>query len=148
MTAGDAALVLTAAAAWYMAGLIWFVQRTHYPMMRWGPQDRFADFEQEHMQRTGPVTGPPMLVELASAAWLVAAIPQGVPAWTAWLSLALAVAVFAHTLAVFVPLHRKLGHGKDEAALRKLVAHNWLRTTLWSARALLLAGMILARLAV
>jgi hypothetical protein len=41
-----------------------------------------------------------------------------------------------------VPLHAKLGHGRDEAALRKLVSTNWIRTAAWSAR-LPLALMLL-----
>ncbi|MEM7680604.1 MAG: hypothetical protein AAF288_01475 [Planctomycetota bacterium] len=146
MTAGDIALVLTAAAGWYLVGLIWFVQRTHYPMMRWGPADRFAEFEQEHMRRTGPVTGPVMLVELSSALWLCFAGTLGVPTWALWLSVGLSAGVFGLTAIVFVPLHKRLCAGRDDAALRSLVRWNGLRTAMWTARAVLLAWMLLARL--
>jgi hypothetical protein len=58
----------------------------------------------------------------------------GVSKVSAYVGLGLVVAVWGVTFLVSVPLHAKLEHGKDDAVIRRLVATNWIRTGLWTAR--------------
>jgi len=121
-----------AAATFFMTGVIWFVQIVHYPLFgRVGAAD-FRAYEREHARRTGWVVGPAMIVELALA--LALAIRGGALAWT---GLALLGVIWASTAFVQVPLHRQLATGPDEAAQRRLVRTNWLRTVAWSGRAVI-----------
>ena len=75
-------LLCHAAATLFMVGLIWFVQRVHYPLLSGVGSREFATYEQAHVGRTFPVVGPPMVLEAATAAALVASPDTHVVAFT------------------------------------------------------------------
>ena len=116
-----------------MTGLIWFVQVVHYPMFADVGRDRFAAYEARHQRLTTWVVGPLMLVEAMTAMAIIVqiggglAVAGGVCVALLWLSTAL----------VQVPLHRRLCDGFDADAHRQLIATNWVRTALWSARSVI-----------
>lgn len=120
-----------------MAGLVWFVQLVHYPLMSRVAPDDFASFERSHVARTGWIVGPLMLAEAASCAALVAWRPAGVAVWMAWSGAVLLAAIWASTFLVQVPLHERLSGGWDAGTHARLVAWNWPRTLMWTARAAL-----------
>lgn len=133
MDALNLTLLIYAAATVAMGGLIWFVQVVHYPMMALVPAEAFERYERVHQQRTTLVVGPLMLAEAVSAAALAWLCPPETR-WLAWLGAALLAAVWASTFGVQVPLHARLERELDARALRRLVATNWVRTGLWTAR--------------
>lgn len=108
------------------------------------PHDDFAAWEERHRQRTGMVVIPAMLLESITAAILLWRRPEGVPAWLVWLAFAVLLGIHASTFLVQVPLHERLSAGWDAAAHQRLVASNWVRTVLWTARAVLVAAMLAA----
>lgn len=135
-----------AAATLYMTGLIWFVQVVHYPLFAAVGPDRFAEYARRHADRTRWVVGPPMLVEGATAVWLVWDRPEPVPVWVVWAGLALAAVNWVSTAGVQIPCHTRLAHGFDPTSHRRLVFTNWVRAAAWSARGLLAIGVVLALL--
>lgn len=135
-------LLAHAAATWFMVGLIWFVQVVHYPLFAGVGEAGWAQYSRRHQKQTTLVVGPVMLVELVTAALVLAMRPGP-------LTIAGAVLlglVWASTFFVQVPLHARLERGGDPAArprlVRTLVATNWARTLLWTAR----GGLALAML--
>jgi hypothetical protein len=134
---GDlAALVvlLHLAATLYMVGLIWFVQRVHYPLFaRVGSTD-FPAYERDHVSRTGPVVGPPMAIEATTSLALLASPSTLVPPGAAWLGLLLLALIWLSTALLQVPRHRELGNGFDAHSHGRLVTSNWIRTLAWTAR--------------
>lgn len=137
-------LIVNLAATAFMAGVIWYVQLVHYPLMAGWPHDDFAAWEERHRQRTGMVVIPAMLLESITAAILLWRRPPGVPMWLVWLAFALLLGIHASTFLVQVPLHERLSTGWDAAAHQRLVASNWARTVLWTVRAGLVAAMLVA----
>jgi hypothetical protein len=127
-----------------MVGLIWFVQLVHYPLFAAVGPDHFVGYEAGHTQRTTWVVAIFMPIELATAVWIAAVPPAGVPAWLAWTGAGLAVGLWMVTVLVQVPLHRRLGLGFDAAVWRSLVSRNWVRTAAWSARGLIAMTMLAA----
>ncbi|MEM6459709.1 MAG: hypothetical protein AAF710_10005 [Planctomycetota bacterium] len=144
--AATAILLVHAAATWFMAGLIWFVQVVHYPLFAAVGGSGYVDYQAGHMRRTTFVVLPAMFIELGTAVALVFFDDPPWPAAWGLLGLLLVAAVWAVTFAVSVPAHRRLERGFDPAAHRRLVVTNWIRTALWSARAGLLVAMIAAGL--
>jgi hypothetical protein len=136
-------LLLThVAATLVMAGIIWFVQIVHYPLFGFVGVDEFAAYEFAHTQRTGWVVGPPMLLELGTAAlllWLRPAIVEPLLLWTGAVLLAV---IWLSTALLQVPRHNLLSRGFDETAYRALVATNWIRTIGWSLRAVLVLWLL------
>lgn len=130
-------LLVHAAAAWSLAGLIWTVQIAHYPSFEHVGAERFRAFHASYTTRIGFVVGPLMLVELACALWLVAQLPAGVDVSLTWSGLALVLVAWTSTAFLQMPAHRVLATGFDANAHRRLVATNWIRTCAWSARAVL-----------
>jgi hypothetical protein len=133
------------AATLFMTGLIWFVQIVHYPLFanvhRHAPQAGFREYEASHANRTSFVVFPPMVVELATA--LAALFPSLRPGyfsgWAAMVSATLVVLIWASTGLIQVPLHNRLGSNPAAETIRRLILSNWLRTALWTARAILLS---------
>ena len=130
--------VLNLLATWYMVGLIWMVQVVHYNLFDRVGAEQFARYEADHSRLITPIVGVPMLVEIVTACWLLAAGPSGFPRWAAWAGLAMLVGIWLSTAFLQVPAHNRLMQGFDADAYRQLVSTNWIRTILWSARGALL----------
>ena len=130
----------------FMVGLIWFVQIVHYPLFGRVGGDGFADYSTAHSRLTGLVVGPPMLVEAATAAALVARPPGSVPFWLPLLGLVLLAVVWLSTAFLQSPQHGVLGRGFVAASHRLLVASNWIRTVCWTGRGILVLLMTAALL--
>lgn len=127
----SAVVIVHVGAAWFMAGLIWFVQAVHYPMMRDVGPDAFARYERVHQQRTTWVVAPAMLIEAVTGVVLVVWHPRDAMVLAAG---GLLVVAWVSTAFVQVPCHRALEGGFDARAHRHLVASNWVRTIAWTAR--------------
>jgi uncharacterized membrane protein len=140
----EAAVVLHAAACWFLTGLVWFVQLVHYPLMGEVGTERFVRYEQLHQRRTTWIVAPAMTLEAALALWLLLEPPAGAPWWLAAAGAALLAGIWLSTFAVQAPLHARLAEGFDPAAHRRLTASNWWRTFAWSLRALLAAWWLRA----
>jgi hypothetical protein len=136
-----------------MAGLIWFVQIVHYPSFAHVGTEQWPAFHQQHARRTTWVVLPVMLAEATTGVllwWQQAPLPH------AWL-LGLLGLIWLSTFAVQVPIHNKLGSGLDPtlvgrlaligrlALVRRLVLTNWVRTIAWSARAVVLLGLLVEK---
>lgn len=145
---GQVALVVHAGTACFMAGLIWFVQIVHYPLMQMVAEGNFVAYQRAHQARVTRIVAPVMLLEAISTAMILLAPGGGVTAdplrWTAAILL---VVSFATTFGVMVPLHAKLVRGPNALGpdargsygmvLTRLVQMNWIRTIAWSARAVI-----------
>lgn len=117
-----------------MTGLIWFVQVVHYPLFRMVGPGEFAAYAAEHVRLTTFVVAPLMLLEAATALWMVRARPAFVTRVQAWIGLALLALLWASTAFLSVPRHEELGLGFEASAHAALVATNWIRTAAWTAR--------------
>jgi protein-S-isoprenylcysteine O-methyltransferase Ste14 len=148
-------ILIQTAATWYMTGLICFVQLVHYPLMNRVADDRWIEFESQHMKRTTLAVAPGMLVEAFTCLGALAIILFATPTSTTPSATTLAHSLPAHaTLALLlaliwlstwtlqVPAHNKLAKGFDQRAHTKLVTTNWIRTIAWSLRAIILTLMV------
>ena len=108
-----------------MTGAIWFIQLVHYPLFDHVPAQAFAAYEAAHTRLTLLLVVPLMLMELATAVWLVWRRPPGIAVESAWIGLVLLAVIWLSTA---------LLQGFSEAAYRSLVASNWIRTIGWTAR--------------
>lgn len=135
-------LLTHAGSTWFMVGLAWFVFVVHYPLFAAVPRDAFTEYEAKHVRQTTFVVMPVMLVELATAGWIVLERPD----WLlAWVGAGLLLGVWLLTFLVQVPQHRKLEGGQDLPLIRRLVAGHGLRTLVWSSRGVV-ALLMLAEL--
>ena len=133
-------LLIHAGSTLAMFGLIWFVQVVHYPLMAAVGAEGFADYETHHTARTTWVVAPLMFLELGSACLLIYMLPdQRLLTVLGVIALGL---IWGLTAFLQVPAHNRLLSGFDAAVHRRLVATNWLRTVLWSVRAVLACVLI------
>lgn len=121
----------------FMVGLIWFVQIVHYPLYANVGREQFPEYEALHNRMTTWVVGPAMLVELVTAVMFLKYAPNASSS-LAWVGLALLIVIWVSTAALSVPAHDVLTSGFSEAAYRKLVNTNWIRTGAWTARGVIL----------
>ncbi len=137
-----ALLIVNAAAALFMTGLIWMVQLVHYPLFAEVGPASFSRYHASHSRRITPLVLPVMTLELVTSALLVLAPPPGVSGPAVWTGLALAVALWASTALILSPAHGSLSAGFDRERIDHLVAINWLRTAGWTARSALVLSML------
>ena len=128
-------LALHAVTTIMMAGLIWFVQLVHYPLLLLVGTSEFARYEQEHTRRVTWVVAPLMGTEALTAIALVILAAGMTMRVAAIVGLLLVAFIWASTAFVQVPCHRRLSTGFDLSTARRLVTTNWLRTLAWTARA-------------
>jgi len=126
-------LLVHAASAWFMTGLIWLVQIVHYPLLSRVGAAGYADYQLAHQRLISIVVGPAMLIEAGAAVLLL--LDRRNP-WTLT-GVALLAVVWCSTAFLQVPLHNALSIGFDSETHSRLVQTNWIRTIAWTARALI-----------
>lgn len=124
---------------WSMFGVIWVIQMAHYPAFRFISSEQFVEFHQFHSQRITPIVGPLMMTELVSGSLLVFRHGDSPVFWINFLGV---IGIFIVTFAVSVPIHNQLSSGKNSAAIEKLILTNWLRTGIYSLRAIILIVLV------
>lgn len=103
-----------------------------------GP-DSFGRYHVSHCLRIAFVVVPLMLLEFATAAWLVW---MGGMFPLLWVSFGFMALIWASTFLMQVSVHNRLTvEGWSELWIRKLIQTNWVRTLAWTARGLILAGL-------
>lgn len=117
-----------------MTGLIWYVQLVHYPSFLYIKEEHFQEFHGMHSRFTGLIVGPVMLTELGTSLFLFIN-----DTWLGYQAIGfyLVLMIWVSTAFLSVPSHSILSGGKKEKEIQKLVSTNWIRTVLWSAKALL-----------
>lgn len=128
---------------WFFVGLIWIVQRVHYPGMLYVDEGRFTEFERMHCQKIGQMVAPTMILEGALAVCLVFLAPTTFDLGIAVVGAVLAGVIWWSTFFIQVPLHNRLQNGKNADTINRLVATNWIRTVAWSLRGGIAAGILL-----
>jgi hypothetical protein len=134
--------LLQAFATFAMTGLIWFVQVVHYPLFGRVGLEGYGAYQEAHMRLTTRVVGPLMLLEAATALWMLVQRPPGTSTAMVWGGLALLAVIWLATAFLAVPRHEALRQAFDPGAHAALVASNWVRTAAWSARSALLLAIL------
>ena len=125
-----------------MVGLIWFVQIVHYPLFAKVGRDGFRHYEMEHQRLTTYVVAPLMFIELSSSIMLLWWRPAAVSSTIVFAGISLLGLIWLVTYIVQIPQHASLILSYDASMQRQLVSGNWIRTVAWSARGLLVLGMV------
>jgi hypothetical protein len=135
-------LIVHLAATWFMTGLIWVIQLVHYPLFaNVGalPADAYLRYQRAHMARISFIVGPVMLLEMITAGLLIARMPEAVSPAILWTNLVMLLLIWLSTACLQGPCHKRLTGGFDARLIEQLVRGNWLRTALWTGRAVLLS---------
>jgi hypothetical protein len=130
-----------ATATWALVGLIWFVQLVHYPLLSEIAPGDLPRYELRHRERIFGLVATLMAVEAVTAGLLVTRT-TGRTRRLGMAGLALLGVIWISTWAWQVPLHERLSHVGDRAAIAELVASNWLRTIAWTLRGGLAWGLL------
>jgi hypothetical protein len=135
-------LTLHFASCAFMTGVIWIVQRVHYPAFHFVRGNDFIRFSRLHQAAIFPVVGIPMLIELATGV-LLCKNAGSLPQTFVFFNLFLIVLLWASTFFFSMPLHRALTEkGYNQKSVDRLVLTNVVRTSIWSLRLLLLVYFI------
>lgn len=140
MTGSEAFVFLAQAASCFaMFGAIWIVQLVHYPAFRYVEPARFSEFANFHSRWISFFVAPVMVLELLSGLWLASG------GSLFWIANVIGIfAIWGATFAFSVPCHERLARGLDAAAVERLIRTNWIRTILWTVRAVGLSYVLLS----
>ena len=127
------ALLLTTAAAWWMAAVAWFVQAVSYPAFAAVPPRDWPAHHAHHGRGITPVVVPAMAIELVGASFVAAAPPDGASGALALAGLLLALGAIGLTAAVAAPAHSRLAKGYEATLARRLLRAHAVRAVLWPA---------------
>lgn len=143
---GDVVLLLNLVSTFTMVGVIWFVQVVHYPLLAVVPVESASVVAVDHQRRTDWVVMIPMTVEGFTTLGLLKWVPEGVAWWVPWLNGVFLAVALGCTVLLSVPRHARMAARPDASVGRELVLTNWPRTIAWTARGVVVALMLLARL--
>ena len=135
-------LILNLVSTLFMTGVIWFVQIIHYPLFKFIPEESFPNFSVLHSTNAGYIVIVPMVTELITSILLLKWHPNGLPYYYFLTGFILVLIIWFSTFLLQVPIHDSLSKGYDERRVDMLVKTNWLRTTAWSLRAMLITFII------
>ena len=135
-------LLVHAASTFAMAGIIWFIQIVHYPLFRLVDEGSFAQYATINRRLTAFVVVPIMIFEFVTAMLLVWRPLPGLAHWQVLGGLALLIPIWLSTFFIQWPQHRKLASVLDAQLISVLIRSNWIRTSLWSARAAVVFSML------
>ncbi len=129
-----ALLLLNAALALMLTGLIWVIQVVHYPLFALVGREARSAYHAAHVRRISWLVAPLMGAELlcALALWWAAPPPL---LWAARAGAGLVGVIWVSTALAQVPAHDALSRSWDEGAHARLVRSNWVRTAAWTLRA-------------
>lgn len=130
---------------WMLIGIIWFNQIVHYPLYK-KVKDGFIEYEKSHIKRTALLVGPLMLIEGASALFLVtkATHPQIIKLATA--NILLLLLIWISTFIFQVYQHQKLSIRFSNKVFQALLRTNWIRVVLWTAKGVVVIVILVALL--
>lgn len=126
--------------SWILVGLIWIIQLVHYPSFAYVSPSEFVAFHQHHTSSIAPIVLPLMTAELAITTYLAYQCSFD---WSYLLPLLIVLAIWGSTFFIAVPLHQQLAFAKNDISITQLVQTNWIRTLLWTLKALLLTRLFL-----
>lgn len=138
----EVVVILNAASALVMTGVIWFVQIVHYPLLAIVPVDNARTVAGEHQSRTAWVVGAPMALEGATSLWLMFDRPAQIPWLMAWAGGACVGVALLCTVLLSVPRHARMAENPDASVGRELVTTNWPRTVAWTAHGVIACVMV------
>jgi hypothetical protein len=124
---------INVAVSWTLVGLIWVIQLVHYPTFAYVDNSNFLQFHAHHSKSISIIVMPLMLIELALATYFAYQNQWNFIALTPLLFVLL---IWASTFFIQVPIHQKLGQGKNLVLIQKLVNTNWIRTIFWTIKAI------------
>ncbi|HEX7675931.1 MAG TPA: hypothetical protein VF412_17265 [Bdellovibrio sp.] len=125
------------ACCFFLTGVIWVIQLTHYPAFAMIVRDQFVTFHKRHTSAMGFIVGPGMIVELLTAILLCREYQL------VWIcNLAGVLLIWGMTIFWSIPSHSKLAQGQDLLEIRNLVRTNWFRTCIWTVRSFVFILMI------
>jgi len=136
--------IINSAASLFLLGVIWQVQILQYPGFRLLKDSDFAKHHAFHTRRISYVVILPMLLELGTSFLLlfIDFKPHNTINSIAFL---VVLTIWGSTFFVQVQLHKKLKNeaGNISKVVNELVTTNWIRTVLWSFKAILALVAIL-----
>jgi hypothetical protein len=121
----------------FLVGLIWVVQVVHYPLFAQVGAEHFRRYWQGHTRLIMWLVAPSMLIEGVTGVLLFVVRPPGLSLPMLAVAFGLLVLNWLSTWLIQIPLHERLGQRFDPATLRRLVLTNWIRTTAWTLRGVL-----------
>jgi hypothetical protein len=126
----------------FMTGVIWYVQVVHYPYLAFTATSSASEAAEFHQRRTGYIVMPVMFLELGTGIFLLSSTWMMLFSQVFWLNLFLLLAIWAVTFLKFMPLHKALLKSLEPSLIKSLVTVNWIRTALWTIRAILLVSFL------
>lgn len=131
-------LIVQIASTIMLTGVIWVVQLVQYPFFRYVEKAAFAKYHAAYTFWITPIVAPLMIAELLSAALILLYTPAYLNYKLLVGGLLLCFAAWLSTFFLQVPLHDRLSAGFSAETHALLVKTNWIRTAVWSLRAVLI----------
>ena len=122
-----------------MVGVIWVIQLVHYPSFKYVNESDYIIFQKYHMSNISYIVFPIMFTELTTA---ILIFFSGEKSFFFMLSLICLFLIWVITGVLFTKFHNILQKGKDLKMIDKMIKANWMRTSLWTLRLIMIFFVI------
>lgn len=135
-------ILIHVASTWFMTGVIWIVQLAQYPLLAFTGANFFSQYYSRYTRAISCVVPLPMISELVTGVFLLKIYAGSNQSFMSLVGFGLIIIIWGSTVFLQVPQHQKLEKGFDAAAHKFLVETNWVRTWLWTVRAILVLTFV------
>jgi hypothetical protein len=135
-------LMLHLAGSFMLTGIVWWVQIITYPLIKETPEAVFKHVHRIYMRRVGWIAAPLMLLEMTTSILLIFFPPPLVPHALLLINFGLIVLVWLVSTLILLPIHQRLSIGHPAHDVQHLIKMNWIRTSLWSVKGILVIWIV------
>jgi hypothetical protein len=125
-----------------MTGMVWFVQWVHYPLFIYVGREQYPTYERKQLRALASSGVFWHTVELVTGVLMLRWRPPQLSFVLVVVNLALLVLAFLSTAFLQIPMHMILKRSYTKSVHYSLVNSNWVRTVLWTVRAVLLLHVV------
>ena len=127
-------LKINSACGFFLLGLIWIIQIVHYPTYLYIDNNKRILFQNFHTKTISYIVAPVMIIELISSFLILInqVNLQNI------VILIIPVLIWLSTFCISVPIHKNINKSNFEMLAKKLIKTNWIRTILWTIKALII----------
>ena len=134
-------LIIHAVASIWMTSLIWIIQLVHYPFFNYVDQNKQRLAANFHTSRIFWCVFPAMIIEVFTL--FLYLIQKTTVTGLDIIIASLLFIIWACTFFIQVPQHQAMATGYAQSLVNNLVKYNWIRTTCWTIKTMLVGYLLI-----
>lgn len=129
-------LLLNLISTLLIAGVLWFIQLVHFPLINEMPAKNMVNNGYYHMQKILGIINLLFIIDFITIVFLLLLVNSDLSATLMLINILIFLFTVILTRITFLPIHQNLSKNPNSFLISKLINLNWIRTLVWSLKVL------------